>query len=259
MLPVVGAKLNEAWREAAATGSEGWIARLAPHTGEIVTWFTEQAGSFGMIFVQFMLTVIIAAVLYSSGEKAARAVRRFAFRLAGRQAEESMILAAQTIRGVALGVGLTAIVQSLLGGIGFLVSGVPFAALLAAFIFIFAVAQMPPFLVMAPAVIWLYWRGDPVWGTVLLVWTILVGGIDNVLRPFLIRKGVDLPLLLIFTGVLGGLVAFGIIGLFIGPVVLAATYRLLEAWVGGDEHEPAPAAAATSSQPTKVAEKDEKE
>ena len=119
-LPMVGAKLSEAWREAAAAGPEGWLARLAPHTGEIVTWFTEQAGSFGMIFVQFMLTVIIAAVLYSSGETAARAVRRFAFRLAGRQAEESMILAAQTIRGVALGVGLTAIVQSLLGGIGFL-------------------------------------------------------------------------------------------------------------------------------------------
>jgi predicted PurR-regulated permease PerM len=256
-LPVVGAKLSEMWREAAATGSEGWLARLAPHTGEIVKWFTEQAGSFGMIFVQFMLTVIIAAVLYSNGEMAARSVRRFAFRLAGRQAEEAVILAAQTIRGVALGVGLTAIVQAFLGGIGFAVSGVPFAGLLAAFIFILALAQLPPFLVMAPAVIWLYWSGDPVWGTVLLVWTILVGGIDNILRPLLIRKGVDLPLLLIFTGVIGGLVAFGIIGLFIGPVVLAATYRLLEAWVGSDEQEPAPVSGATSDGPTEARDKGE--
>ena len=83
------------------------------------------------------------------------------------------------------------------------------------------------------------------------MWTILVGGIDNILRPFLIRKGVDLPLLLIFTGVLGGLVAFGIIGLFIGPVVLAATYRLLEAWVG-DEKEPAPASVVTPIPPTEA-------
>jgi predicted PurR-regulated permease PerM len=258
-LPVVGAKLNEAWREAAATGAEGWMARLAPHTGEIVTWFTERAGSFGMIFVQFMLTVIITAVLYSKGETAARAVRRFAFRLAGQQAEESVILAAQTIRGVALGVGVTALTQALLGGIGFVVSGVPFAELLAALIFILALAQLPPFLVMTPAVIWLYWRGDPVWGTVLLVWTILVGGIDNILRPLLIRKGVDLPLLLIFTGVIGGLVAFGIIGLFIGPVVLAATYRLLEAWVGEDEREPAPASAATPIGSTEPGKRDERD
>ncbi len=93
---------------------------------------------------------------------------------------------------------------------------------------------------MAPAVIWLYWKGDPVWGTVLLVWTIVVGSIDNVVRPLLIRKGVDLPLLTIFTGVIGGLIAFGIVGLFIGPVVLAVTYRLIEAWVAGGEGEPAP-------------------
>jgi len=129
--------------------------------------------------------------------------------------------------------------------------------LLAAFIFILALAQLPPFLVMAPAVIWLYWSGDPVWGTVLLVWTIIVSGIDNILRPFLIRKGVDLPLLLIFTGVIGGLVAFGIIGLFIGPVVLAATYRLLEAWVGSDEQEPSPASAATSNGLTEAGDKGE--
>ena len=195
-----------------------------------------------MMFVQFLLTVVIAAVLYSGGETAARAVRGFAFRLAGQRGEEAAILAAKTIRGVALGVVLTALVQSLLGGIGFLVAGVPLPALLAAVIFIFALAQLPPVLVMGPAVFWLYWKGDPIWGTVLLVWTIVVSGVDNILRPLLIRKGVDLPLLLIFAGVLGGLIAFGIIGLFIGPVVLAVTYKLLEAWVVGDEPEPGPSA-----------------
>jgi predicted PurR-regulated permease PerM len=234
-LPVVGTRLNETWRDFAAAGSEGLRARLAPHTGVILKWFAEQAGSAGMMFIQFLLTVVIAAVLYAGGETAAGAVRRFFFRLAGQRGEEMAILAANTIRGVALGVVLTALVQSLIGGIGFLVTGVPLPALLAAVIFILALAQLPSFLVMGPAVIWLYGKGDPVWGTVLLVWTIVVSGVDNILRPVLIRKGVDLPLLLIFAGVLGGLVAFGIIGLFIGPVVLAVAYKMLESWVAGDD------------------------
>jgi predicted PurR-regulated permease PerM len=243
-LPVVGAKLSEAWREIAAAGPEGWRARLAPHTGAILKWFTEQAGSFGMMFVQFLLTVVIAAVLYSKGETAARAVRRFAFRLAGQRFEEAVVLAAKTVRGVALGIVLTALIQSFLAGIGFAVTGVPAPALLAAIVFILAVAQIPVILVLVPAVIWVYWKGNPVWGTVLLVWSIGVSSIDNIIRPFLIRKGADLPLLLIFTGVIGGLIAFGIIGLFIGPVVLAITYKLLEAWVAGDENESAPDSGA---------------
>ena len=257
-LPVVGAKLNETWREIAAAGPEGWLARLAPHTGAIVKWFAEQAGSFGMMFVQFLLTVVIAAVLYSNGETAARAVRRFAFRLGGQRVEEAATLAAKTIRGVALGIVLTALAQSLVAGIGLLVAGVPAPGLLAAVIFILAMAQLPSFLVMGPAVIWLYGKGDPVWGTVLLVWTILVSGLDNILRPLLIRKGIDLPLLLIFTGVLGGLVAFGIIGLFIGPAVLAVTYKLFEAWVAGDEQEPAPASAMTPIRPAEAGESSER-
>jgi predicted PurR-regulated permease PerM len=239
-LPVGGSKLSEAWQDIAAAGPGGLRARLVPYAGAIVKWFVEQAGTLGSMLVQFLLTVVIAAVLFSSGETAARGVKRFARRLAGQHGEDAAILAAKTIRGVALGIVLTALIQSFLAGIGFAVAGVPAAVLLAAVIFILALAQLPPFLVMAPAVVWLYWKGDPVWGTVLLVWTIVVSAIDNVVRPLLIRKGVDLPLLMIFTGVIGGLIAFGIVGLFIGPVVLAVTYRLIETWVAGGEGEPAP-------------------
>jgi predicted PurR-regulated permease PerM len=237
---VGGSKLSEAWQDIAAAGPGGLRARLVPYAGAIVKWFVEQAGTLGSMLVQFLLTVVIAAVLFSSGETAARGVKRFARRLAGQHGEDAAILAAKTIRGVALGIVLTALIQSLLAGAGFAVAGVPAAVLLAAVIFIFALAQLPPFLVMAPAVVWLYWKGDPVWGTVLLVWTIVVSAIDNVVRPLLIRKGVDLPLLMIFTGVIGGLIAFGIVGLFIGPVVLAVVYSLIEAWVVGEEPEPAP-------------------
>ena len=105
-------------------------------------------------------------------------------------------------------------------------------------IFILCIAQLGPILVLAPAVAWLYWTGDATWGTVLLIWTVLVGALDNVLRPILIRRGADLPLLLIFAGVIGGLVGFGIIGLFVGPVVLAVTYRLLESWVADIDRAP---------------------
>ncbi len=236
-LPVVGPKLNENWQQITAAGPGGLRARLVPHTDEIMKRFAERAGSLAMMFVQFLLTVGIAAVLFYSGEKVARAMRLFARRLGGERGEDAAILAAKTIRGVALGIVLTALIQAAVAAIGFVVTGVPAPVLLAAVIFILAMAQLPSALVMGPAVIWLYWKGDPLWGTVLLVWTIFVGGIDNIIRPLLIRKGVDLPLLLILTGVIGGLIAFGILGLFIGPVVLAVTYRLLEAWVVG---EPAP-------------------
>jgi predicted PurR-regulated permease PerM len=196
-----------------------------------VGWFVDQAGSIGMMIVQFLLTVIIAAILYAGGETSTDAVRRFARRLAGQRGDDVTVLAGKAIRGVALGVGLTALVQSALGGIGLAVAGVPAAAVLTAVMFLLCVAQLGPVLVLIPAVIWLYWSGQNLWGTVLLVWSILVGSLDNFLRPILIKKGADLPLLLIFAGVIGGLLAFGIIGLFIGPVVLAVTYTLLGSWV----------------------------
>jgi predicted PurR-regulated permease PerM len=100
-------------------------------------------------------------------------------------------------------------------------------------------AQLGPILVMVPSVIWVYWSGQALWGTVLLVVTIFAGGIDNFIRPILIKRGADLPLLLIFAGVIGGLIAFGVIGLFIGPVVLAVTLTLLQNWVSDGEQQEA--------------------
>ena len=92
-------------------------------------------------------------------------------------------------------------------------------------------AQLGPTLVLLPACIYLYWVGDHAWAIVLFVWTIFVGTLDNFLRPYLIKKGADLPLLLIFAGVIGGLFAFGLVGIFVGPVVLAVAYTLLDSWI----------------------------
>jgi predicted PurR-regulated permease PerM len=234
-LPLVGERAAQAWRQVAAAGIEGLAAEAAPYLGNVTRWFVAQVGSFGIVLVQFLVTVVFAAILYAHGERAAAYVTRFARRLAGLRGEESVQLAGQAIRGVALGVVVTALAQSILGGIGLAVAGVPFAAILTAVMFLLAIAQLGPLLVLAPAVVWLYWRGSSGWGTFLLVLTVVVVSLDNFLRPVLIRKGADLPLLLIFAGVIGGLIALGLIGIFVGPVVLAVAYALLEAWVSEED------------------------
>jgi predicted PurR-regulated permease PerM len=175
--------------------------------------------------------VLISAILYTTGDDAARWVLRFGRRLAGDRGESVVRLAAQAIRGVALGVVLTALIQALLGGIGLAIAGVPFVAVLTAVMFMLAVAQIGAVPVLVCALVWLWWQGETAWFVVLLVWTLIVGSLDNVLRPILIKKGADLPLLLIFAGVIGGLFAFGLLGLFVGPVILAVAYTLLDAWV----------------------------
>jgi len=138
------------------------------------------------------------------------------------------------VPGAAGGVA-TALVQAAVGGIGLWIAGVPFAALLTALMFLLAVAQVGAAPVLVCATVWLYWSGSAGWGTFLLVVAVVAGGLDNVLRPILIRQGAaDLPLLLIFVGVIGGLLAFGLIGIFVGPVVLAVTHTLLRAWLYGE-------------------------
>jgi len=230
-LPVIGQQGTQLWQELASDGAETLVAKVVPYAGEVTKWFVAQVGSFGVVFVQFVLTVVIAAILYAHGEQAAAWIRRFGRRVGGESGDSAVLLSAQAIRGVALGIVVTALVQALLGGIGLVIAGVPFAAILTAVMFMLSVAQVGAVPVLVPAVIWLFWRDDVVWGTFLLVVTVVVGTLDNVLRPILIKKGADLPLLLVFAGVIGGLISFGLIGIFIGPMVLAVTYTLLSAWI----------------------------
>jgi len=231
-LPFIGKRIAQAWSELATSGQEDLAKKLAPYAGEVARWFVAELGSFGMMTLQFLLTVVISAIFFSAGETAAEGIRRFGRRLAGAQGEKTVILAGQTIRGVALGVVATAFVQAVLGGIGLAVAGVPFATVLTAIMFLLAVARIGPVPVLLAAIIWLYWKGSTGWGTAMVVWAILVGPVlQDALGPILIKKGADLPLLLVLAGVLGGLVAFGLVGIFIGPMVLAVSYRLLEAWV----------------------------
>ena len=244
-VPLVGERLVALWLQFSAGGEPALLARITPHAVGTGKWVLAQVGGLGGMLVQFLLIVVLSAILYSGGEDAARLLRRFGRRLAGARGEGAILLGAQAIRAVALGVGVTALIQTVLGGIGLAVAGVPFAALLSALMLLLCIAQLGPGLILFPAVAWMYWNGDSGWATALLAWSLIVVMLDNVLRPILIRKGADLPLLLIFAGVIGGLLSFGLIGIFIGPVALAVTWTLTQAWIedalGKDEAESAPA------------------
>jgi predicted PurR-regulated permease PerM len=164
-LPFVGEKIAKAWEDAIAAGASGLIAKLMPYADNIAKWLVSQAGSIGFLLLQFLLTVIISALMYAGGESAALAVHRFGRRLAGHSGENAVTLAGQAIRGVALGVGVTAVVQAGLGGVGLAIAGIPFAGLLTAVMLMLCIAQVGPALVMFPAVAWVYWTGENGWGT----------------------------------------------------------------------------------------------
>jgi predicted PurR-regulated permease PerM len=239
-IPMAGPKLDEAWREIAEAGDFG--DKIAPYTGEVLSWFAAQIGGLGSVVLQFLLTVAATALLYAKGETVSGGVIRCARKIGGDRGESVVVLAGQAIRGVALGVIITAIVQSVMGGIGLAVVGVPYAAVLTAVMFMLAVAQIGAGPVLVCADVWLFWKGDTGWAVGLLVWTVIVGSLDNVLRPILIKRGADLPVLLILVGVIGGLIAFGLVGIFIGPIVLAVSYTLIAAWVD----EPPPSSSVTA-------------
>ncbi|PHI30937.1 AI-2E family transporter YdiK [Budvicia aquatica] len=239
-IPMVGDGLLATWQSMTADGGKKLVASVQPYAGASATWFVSQVAHVGRFMLHGTLMVVFSAILYSKGEAVATGIRHFALRLAAERGESAVILAGQAIRGVALGVVVTALVQALLGGIGLAVAGIHYATLLTVLMFICCLAQIGPSLILGAAVIWLYWTGDNTWGTALLVWGCLVTSLDNVLRPMLIRMGADLPLLLILSGVIGGLLAFGMIGLFIGPVVLAVSYRLMTAWIN-EVPQPLPA------------------
>ena len=232
-IPWIGERIAAFWNEVAVRGLGYLMPYLEPYADDAARWLLAAAGGTGQMVVQILLTIVIAILLYGKGEAAASEVVQFAGRLMGSEGGRMVLLAGQTIRSVALGVVVTALIQSLLAGIGLAVCGVPLVPVLTTLCFILALAQVGALPVLVPAVVWLYWSGHPGWGTTLLVWAIPVGTVDNVVRPILIRRGADLPLVLVFSGVVGGLLAFGIVGIFVGPVVLAVCHTLLREWVAG--------------------------
>lgn len=230
-LPYIGTHAAKIWYDITTTGTQEFTSKAAPYAGVVAKWLLAEAGSFGLLFAHFLLMTALAAIMYAYGEIAATAIKQFAHRLAGERGVAVTITASQSIRAVALGVGVTTIIQTLLSGLGLVVTGVPFSAVLTAVIFMLYIVQIGSVPVLLPAAIWLYWQGDTEWAIFLVVWMLIVASLDNILRPYLIKQGADLPMLLILAGVIGGLLSFGLVGVFVGPVVLVVSYTLVRAWV----------------------------
>jgi len=230
-IPLKGPDIAENWRRLSSEGPGSFSSEIAPYTGQVLQWILGRIGGFGSMMLQFLLTVIISGVLYAKGEVAAKGVRRFALRLAGARGDRAVVLAAGTTQSVAKGIIVTALIQTVIAGAGLLLTSAPAATLLIAAVFIFCIAQLGPILVMLPVVIWKFYSGASGSGFVLLAFMLVAGTIDNFIRPVLIRQGANLPLLLIIGGVIGGIIGFGVMGLFVGPVLLAVSYVLLREWV----------------------------
>lgn len=238
-IPAVGNQLVAKWQEIAAGGRDALIEASRPYLGAAAQWAVSVTGGIGMVALNILLTVALVAILYAQGEIAARGALAFGYRLGGERGMDVIRLAAQAVRSVALGVVVTALVQSVLAGLALWICGIPGAGILAALVFMLGIAQLGPLPVMIGAIGWLFWTDQTNWGILLIVLSIPIGALDNVLRPILIRRGVQLPMLLIIAGVIGGLLGFGVMGLFVGPVILAASYTLIKSWVA--EGPPSPA------------------
>ena len=237
--PLFGPRLEKAWADLAAGGSEGLKARLSAHTGTIVRWVMGRLGNLAGMAVEVLLTLGITGLLYARGEKVSATLLRFARRLAGTRGEQAARLAALATRGVGLGVVLTPLIQSILAGIGMAVAGAPRVGLFGILVLLSCLAQAGPIPALLIPVVWLYARGETLAAVGLAAWAIVVHLSGPIVRPLLIKRGVDLPMVLIISGVIGGVMAFGAVGLFIGPVLLAVATTLLESWMAEGEEETA--------------------
>lgn len=220
--------------------ARSWLPRLGLAIGRGVTEVT--------------LSVFIVFFILRDGATAADRLTTGVDRIAGDRGKRLLEVAGQTVRGVVYGILGAALAQGGMAGIGFWIAGVPGAALLAMVTFFFSVVPMGPPLVWIPAVIWLFHQGSTGWAIFLLVWGLAVSSVDNVVKPWLISQGSAMPFIVIFFGVIGGAIGFGVIGVFLGPTLLAVVYRLFDEWSAAQpsshrtRHPPAGKAASNSAE-----------
>ncbi len=248
-IPAVGASLDASWREMADDSAK--MLQQAKHLVEPVGRGALKAGlALGHGVLEIGLSIFVAFFLFRDGVYAADRLTTGVVKLAGERGRRLLGVAGDTIRGVVYGILGTALVQAVVAGIGFGIAGVPGAALLALLTFFMSVIPAGPPLVWIPAALWIFHRGETGWGIFMVIWGMGVSSVDNLVRPWLISQGSAMPFVLIFFGVLGGVLAFGFIGVFLGPTLLAVGYRLVEEWVSirREEKEGVPATAQAGGQ-----------
>lgn len=233
-LPLVGGPAARFW-ELAMVNLGAALSEVAPQLRAASAWLLSLAGALGLGVLNFVIAMVVAGLLLARDESAARMAEAIAARLAAERGRALLDLSERTVRSVTKGILGTALIQAMLAGIGLMAAGVPGAALLTLVAFLLCIVQIGPALVLLPAVIYVFAAMDPLTGGLLLIWSVAVGLSDNVLKPYLMSRGSTVPLAVILLGVVGGLLLHGLIGLFIGPIVLALAYELFRAWLAGPE------------------------
>ncbi len=232
--PIIGEDLYSAWRLASESLTAA-AERYAPQLEGLRDYMVSAAAGAGRGLVQMILSLIVAGIFLVSAQASTAGTRAVVNRLVGPRGAKFITLSEATVRSVAQGVLGVAIIQTLLSAIGLVVAGVPAAGVWAFLVLLLAIIQLPPILILAPIIVYVFSYADPVMATVFAVWSILVSSSDIVLKPMLLGRGLDVPMLVILLGAIGGMILSGIVGLFVGAVVLVLGYELIEFWVKGDE------------------------
>jgi predicted PurR-regulated permease PerM len=229
-VPVVGAKATAYWRDVAVDGTK-LLAQAQRLVEPLSSQLLKVGLALGRGLMELALSIFISFFLFRNGVSAAEQLRAGVERIGGERGAHLLTVAGSTVRGVVYGILGTALVQAVMAGIGFALAGVPGAGVLGLLTFFLSVVPVGPPLIWFPAALWLFHQGSTGWGIFMLIWGIGVSSVDNVVKPWLISQGSDMPFLLIFFGVLGGALAFGFIGVFLGPTLLAVGFRLVVEWL----------------------------
>jgi predicted PurR-regulated permease PerM len=229
-LPIIGKPLHQVWRLASVNLAAA-LSRFAPQLTAFSHWLLANAASTGVGILKFIVSIFIAGIFLTKAESGYRAAKSIGTRLAGEGGGELVDLAGSTLRSVTKGIIGVAVIQSLLAGLGCLAAGVPGAGLWALLVLIVAVAQLPTLLVLGPIVIYVFSTASMVTAVLFAIWSVFVGLCDNFLKPILLGRGVQVPMVIVFIGAIGGFINSGIIGLFIGAIVFVVGYQLFLAWL----------------------------
>jgi predicted PurR-regulated permease PerM len=231
--PLIGDQVYRLWA-LAATDMKAILVEAAPWLKPFGGRLLNLAGTVVLGLAQFVAAIIIAGFLYAPGPQLAQALRGLFRRIFGERSEEMLKLAGSTIRNVSRGVVGIAVVQSFLAGVGFLAAGIPAAGFLTFIALVLGIIQIGPTILFIPIVLWSWTALDTAAAVIFTAYMVAVGLVDNVLRPLVLARGLATPMPIIFIGVVGGTIAYGISGLFLGPIVLAVAWVLLVAWIEED-------------------------
>ena len=232
--PLIGDKVYAVW-SGAADNLEATINKFSDQLRELGGTVVRMAGSMAVGVLQFVISIIIAGVFLVGAEGGYKMSQAFASSLVGDRGKALTDLAIETIRSVAKGVLGVAIIQALLASIGLVAMGIPAAGIWTFIILMLAIMQLPPFIVLAPIAVWVFSTAEPMPATIFAVYSIFVSFSDAFLKPLFLGRGMEIPMLVILLGAIGGMIMSGIVGLFLGAIVLALGYQILTAWMGTDE------------------------